>query len=517
MNRKTHIFAFLVLIPALFAFSQGIWPEDLLETNNPLKRYTEKKIDEDTYIDNSINESEYYIGMGDVFSISLPSLPTSAYQGIVNQNCDILINSIGIVKMGRVSLFQAKDSLKSYMRKKLNRIDSVYVSLQKGKKVTVTLAGNIPNPGTKVLPGTYRILDAIRDDNNEKFPTTSTMNLRNVKCINKDSTIFLDLYKYLYKSDQSQNPYLYPGDHIYLDEPDSRVYLFGPVTNFTSGEFPILKGENIADILSFLNLDASADTSFVILQKGRDLPNRENIIIGQQDFNKYILEDRDVITIPVLKDYPRFMAINVSGEVKRPGSYPVLDANTTVSEVLDLAGGLTDQACFERAVIIRQSKTAPILDEKIAVSTMIRPEQQYGIKKMGLMKDYVIIPLKKYSEKLTLRANDKIVVPRIDDFIYISGNVKLPGPYSFANNKKLKNYIRDAGGYTSKADRNNIIVFSSYEDAFQFKSIDNLQQGDIIIVPDRQEYKRFTNILLPSIQALAAILTTAIGIYTVLQ
>jgi len=50
-------------------------------------------------IDNSIDADSYIVGGGDVFSIHILELPSIEYSATVDQNCDVTIPDLGLIKV----------------------------------------------------------------------------------------------------------------------------------------------------------------------------------------------------------------------------------------------------------------------------------------------------------------------------------------------------------------------------------------------------------------------------------
>ncbi|HEX2959974.1 MAG TPA: polysaccharide biosynthesis/export family protein [Chitinispirillaceae bacterium] len=180
-----------------------------------------------TYIDadNSIDDSTYRIGSGDEFTVVLIKNPSVYYSGKVNQNGDLFIPEIGIVPVLKLRLCDARKKIKESCEELLKK--EVYVSLEKVKTVTVSVVGPLSNPGTFSQPGMMRLADLIKLANGDSLPSFQKFNYRRVRCESGDSVSYYDLYRYLFKGDQSQNPYLFPGDRILTVPVSQSVYLGG--------------------------------------------------------------------------------------------------------------------------------------------------------------------------------------------------------------------------------------------------------------------------------------------------
>jgi len=109
-------------------------------------------------------------------------------------------------------------------------------------------------PGTYRLAGTFRLLDAVKMANNQELPSLTEFNYREMECRNRDSLRYYDEFKFLFKNDLSQNPYVYPGDNIALAYAKTRVFLHGSIKNPITGTVPIKQDEPLAEFLSLFTL-----------------------------------------------------------------------------------------------------------------------------------------------------------------------------------------------------------------------------------------------------------------------
>jgi protein involved in polysaccharide export with SLBB domain len=344
-------------------------------------------------------------------------------------------------------------------------------------------------------------------------------NIRSIQFSSKDSTSTIDLLGYLLKNDISCNPYLYPCDNIYISYATQRVFINAPTRSIISGWIPIKERETLSEFLSFFKFDASADTTVVVLQSSTTTNTRFTKHISIDEAHSIILQDRDVITIPLKKNYAPTILVSVSGEVQQPGLFPIIRDSTTTSDLIQMAGGLTQYADMSRAVIVRWNK---MMDERIIdtlkaayAPTIVRPEMISGISKMSLLKDYAIVDINNSGRAVKLFANDNIIIPSKDNSVYISGNVKKPGSYPFFAGKPYRFYINLAGGFTGKADKINVFGIRTFGTIAQITDLSEIRTADIIVVPDSQQSKFLIYVILPILQTAATIISVFLAMYSI--
>jgi protein involved in polysaccharide export with SLBB domain len=515
-------------------YSQNISTTDL--TSLKLKELTSvnsntiKKIpaNYDNLIDNSIDPDAYFIGGGDVFSIHIVELPSVEYKAVVDQNCDAIIPEFGVIRIGRKTLTDAKNMVTDFVKSCLKKNYNVYVSLSNVKNAVVTISGAVTNPGTYQLDGTNRIIDVIRQANGNVLPNLYDVNFREILCVNRDSTDTLDLFGFLFHNDNKRNPYVYPGDNIFVPMTSRRVLVSGCFRTSFGGMLPIKNNEKAIKFLSLLLMDGAADTDNIIITKHDANGSGNSIIFSMSNPGDITLSDRDIIIIPQIKNYPRFEIVTVSGEVNRPGQYSFIRGKTTGRNIIEEAGGPTNYGNMNRAVIIRKEKINIIqkaLNPAAAqgnqmVSTPVRPpvsniraEIASAITNINSSNDYSIIPLRGTSLDELVEANDEILIPKIDNKVYVSGNVKMPGAYLFSEGKLSDYYIQLAGGYASRADKTNVFTLTQYSEQYQIKEGNVIEEGDVIVVPESQQYKYTTTILFPLISIVLSAISTAMVMY----
>ena len=131
------------------------------------------------------------------------------------------------------------------------------------------------------------------------------------------------------------------------------------------------------------------------------------------------LQDGDTVMIP------RANSVFVLGEVKSPGDRP-LGRDTTILEVITMAGGFTDKAAANGVKVIR---------------------------KTGGQEDILSVDLSgeiPRNRNFVLQNSDAVIVPRGNSF-FIFGEVKNPGTFLLDKGWTILEAITAAGGFTGKA------------------------------------------------------------------
>ena len=496
-------------------------------------------------IDNSIDSTTYFIGGGDVFSIHIMELPSTEYSAVIDQNCDAAITELGLVRIGKKTLGEAKSAIQRYVKSRLKKEYTVYVSLTKVKTATVSVSGSVTAPGTYQVKGTSRLLDVLRKANENTLPVLSDCNYREVLCSrNGEPAVTYDLYQFIFKHDLSQNPYVYPGDNIALDYTQRSVYLNGSVTMNIEDipslkkQVPIKNGESIKDFLAVLPLEAGADSDNIIINKHSPDGSSHTIIFSMNKPDATLLENKDVVIISEKKNYPHVETIMLTGEVISPGMYPIIKDKTTVEDILKLSGGVTDYSDMSRAVVIRHLKSyvlkntmqptkasTPALNtnllqlQQVLPPNFIRPEITTALMNSAATMDFTIMPIKDHAKDIVLELADEINIPKKETTVYVSGKVSNPGVYTYVDGKTRDYYVKKAGGFVRRADTRNISVISIYGNgsAYQINDKSAVMAGDIILVPESVQYKTFGMVFSPTLSYVLSAISLFLTGYVVIH
>ena len=467
-------------------------------------------------IDNAIDENSYYIGGGDIFHIYLVDLPSQNYTGVVTQDYYLIIPALGIIPLGgKMTLTRAKLTIADYMRQKLKKPNQIRVLLEGVKTAQITAFGSVNSPGAYSFHGDMRLWDALKSISSANL---SDINFREVRLKNQDSVAYFDLLAFLYKGNFFQNPYVYPGDQLYLIPATNRVFIGGSgLRAWINGLIPIHNNERISDFLSFFFFNENADSEHILIQRTEDGREYHQITYNLKQIEDFYLKNHDVIMVPVKNDYSVVNIASVSGEVVRPGSYPILNNGTSIQTIIAIAGGYTSFADTNRIVILRSDKVIPLYTIS-NVEAAIRPEVTAGLGMMAASKDYQVVRIKDHPESI-LKNKDVLLIPRKENMVYVSGSVKYPGGYAFVPHKKKNYYLDLAGGTTNNADEPNVSAFSSFGNyVFQIKSCnEEIEDGDIISVPMAREYKFYNMVLLPTTGLIMSAASIIIGLVSLLK
>lgn len=208
-----------------------------------------------------------------------------------------------------------------------------------------------------------------------------------------------------------------------------------------------LKGSgNEEDFVKFYNVDVSPDM----------LNNFDKI----DDFK---LNDFDIVVVRKDPEFEPHQIIALKGEVKFPGKYPILEKSETFYDLIDRAGGLTDEA-FMPGLKFYRDDTLRIVGDFREV-------------------------LDKQAKGILLQDNDSIFIPKHPGTVKISGSVRQPGLVQYDSKWNLDDYIEAAGDYTFDAAKRKTVVYYPGGNARKKHLLGSppVKEGSEIFVPEKPE------------------------------
>ena len=184
------------------------------------------------------------------------------------------------------------------------------------------------------------------------------------------------------------------------------------------------------------------------------------------------LEPFDIVNVRSLPNFKFQESITIEGEVKYPGAYSLSGNKVKISDILERAGGLTELAYAKKAFIEREEDSLGI----------ILLDLNFVLKKVNSYNNY------------TLRPGDKVIVPKINDIVSISGaigakfiNKEDKINVAYIKRRRASFYIKKyAGGYDKKADKRSVysVTLNGQVKRSKFFGLfkPRIESGDKIIV-----------------------------------
>lgn len=229
-----------------------------------------------------------------------------------------------------------------------------------------------------------------------------------------------------------------------------------------------------------------------------------------------LLEPYDYLNIKEIPEWSELKEVEIQGEVKFPGKYPI-QRGETLGSVLRRAGGLTDLAFPEGAIFLRQAlrereqEQKEVLANRLetdlaaislqdqesrealsigqALLTQLRETPATG--RLVIDINEILLNPGDSEADITLRDMDELLIPKRTQEVTVLGEVQQGTSHIFRPGLSRDDYIGRSGGLTRRADKGRIyIVRASGEVITQRRSgwfarsrSGGVQPGDTIVVP----------------------------------
>lgn len=378
---------------------------------------------------NVATPQNYVLGPGDEIIIDIWGASENSIRQTISPDGTISIPGLGMISLNGMNIADAR----GYLKSELSRIyadegNQIQVTLGNTRSIKVNVMGEVMVPGTYTLSAFASVFHALYNAGG----ISDLGSLRDIKVVRNGKTVAnVDVYEYILQGKTEGNINLREGDVVIVPTYDAIVKMEGNVKR--PMRYEMKDSETISTLLKyagFFSANAYKNSVRVVRQEGRELTVAT---VERDEFGTFKVMDGDVVSADSIIN--RFAnKLEIQGAVYRPGIYEFCENINSVKELLTQADGLLGDAFTNRAVIYRQR---PNLTREVL------PVDVKGIMD-GTAAD------------VELKNNDLLFVPSIHDIkyegdVYISGEVKRPGTYPYADNMTLEDFVITAGGLNDAA------------------------------------------------------------------
>ncbi len=154
--------------------------------------------------------------------------------------------------------------------------------------------------------------------------------------------------------------------------------------------------------------------------------------------------------------------VAVLGQVQKPGRFPLESGNVRVSEVMALAGGVTQQG--DDRVVVTGTRNGQPFRKEVDVQALFAGNS---------------------TDDVVLASGDTVFVNKAPTF-YLSGEAKQPGNYRVERNMTVQQAIAAGGGITNRGSMNRVRITRTGPDGSKVQISptlnDVVQPGDVLFV-----------------------------------
>ncbi len=443
-----------------------------------------------------MTSSDYILAPGDRIVVRVWGARSYDDVLVVDQQGNLFLPEVGPIHVAGLR----QSSLLSTVKQAIGRVFTdnvqVYVNLQSAQPVAVYVTGFVNSPGRYAggsLDSIMSFIDRAGGIDAARGSYRHIEVIRNKKVVEK-----LDLYRFALEG-TVPNLRLKNGDVILVKEKGISVSAYGLLREQAIYEFSrpsMAKGSGLIELSS-----PERNVSHVSVVGSRDqVPFNRYFSI--EEFKTFTLSDSDIVEFVADKPGETIMA-TVTGAIISASRYPIRktmklrDLLRQIEVEPELAA--TDAVYLRRKSVARDQKAViqdslRRLEQTALTSTSRTPEEaQVRVKEAELIQDFVkrasqlepdgvvVISRRGQISDLWLEDGDEIVIPQKSNVVMVTGEVVLPKTVAFERGMSLDDYLAAAGGVSSRANDEQILVVKQNGEVGLCESL-GIEPGDRIMV-----------------------------------
>lgn len=475
--------------------------------------------------ESSIDPEAYKVGPGENIFISISGIEEINHNLFVNSENYLFIPKVGGIDLKGLTLNQARQKIKTILMQNYRNVE-IFISLGALKKIKVFLVGDVQKPASYTVESNAKLLDLLLNSGG----MNSTASLRNIQIKDMNGVVsFYDFLMFLRYGDKKNNPLLNDGDVVFVDKADKVVTISGAVKYPAIYEF--LENESVADFIKLAGgfLFNSKTDSIEIVRYDVSGKTQKSYYYSYQKIvdTKMKLNLKDHVIVRVIPEYYIDNFITVEGWVNYPGVYKIEEDKTSLTQIIELAGGFRKNASLVDATLSRTTGEVDLDPEFERLKTILRADMtddEYDYLKANsrqrkgkVIVDFEELFLNKNSkEDIILKRGDVITVPEAKNYIILIGQVVNPGRIVYKDNYGVDDYIQLAGGFSWRAVKGDVrVIKSSSGEWLDDEDVKILDPGDTIWIPEDPPGPKFWEVFTTSLQVLgqvAAVIAATVAV-----
>lgn len=194
----------------------------------------------------------------------------------------------------------------------------------------------------------------------------------------------------------------------------------------------------------------------------------KNGLLIDQD-RQFVLEPYDHVTIYNSPVFNQARLVTVNGEVNWEGTVAMEQRETHLSDVIEMAGGFTEQAYLKGATLMRRMSEEERVRMRATMEAvrdiLTEKGDSVSYSKLDLDNSYpVYIDLEQAVKKpgceadILMREGDRLFVPEYNPTVRVSGDVMFPNTLFYESGKDYKYYVNEAGGFGHRAKKSKTFI-----------------------------------------------------------
>ena len=232
----------------------------------------------------------------------------------------------------------------------------------------------------------------------------------------------------------------------------------------------------------------------------------------------FVLQPYDEVYVRRSPGYVEQQNVEVKGEVAFEGRYALVTKGMRLSDLVKQCGGLTPQSYAPGAHLERKLSPEEQLKQQsmIKLATLgdtadVRRLELSDVRVVAINLEKAIANPGSNQWDLVLQEGDVLVVPQYSNTVTINGEVLYPNTVGYDKNKKLRDYINSAGGFTQKARTGKVFAVGMNGSVTKVRSKKDITPGCNIVVPAKMRRRGVSLAEMMSVFTMLATLGTVVA------
>lgn len=389
--------------------------------------------------ENVATPENYVLGPGDEVIIEIWGVNEATISSVISPEGRINISQIGPIQLNGLTIKEATKKIKGKLAGKYAGVAgsdaNISVTLGNIRTIQVNVLGLVNTPGTYRLSPFSSVFNALY----RAGGVADNGSLRKIQIVRGDRQVAeVDIYEFLFTGRMDKSVSLQEGDAIIVPPYAGLVRAEGGVKR--PMRYEIVEGETVEKLIEYAGgfaSDAYRKDVKVVRNTGLE---KEILTVRSENFASCELNDGDVLTVGANLD--RYAnKVEIRGYVMRPGEFQLGGDIATVRQLVNVAGGLAEDAYLGRALILREKEDLSLESVSINIGSIINGS----------------------ADDVLLRKNDILVVSGIHELedrgiLTINGMVMNPGEFVFSDNTTVEDLILRAGGLLDGASTSRVDI-----------------------------------------------------------
>jgi protein involved in polysaccharide export with SLBB domain len=439
----------------------------------------------------------YRVGPGDVLLLQLWGKVSRSLSLEVGPEGRILVPGSGTLRVDGRTLRQVRESVLDLMRGQFRDVN-MDVRLARPRVFRIYLTGQVRVPGPVAATGSSRIADVL---------TTGSMldgaSTRRIEILHRDgSREIADLGLFLATGQAPLNPWLQDGDVVFVPVATDFIHAQGAVAR--PGDYEFGEGDSLITLLRLAGDPIpAAYVDRALLVRWKEAFLTDSLWVNLEDvYARRVnppLHEGERLYVYYVPQYHLQHEAAIVGEVRRPGTFPIAEGRTRLSDLVTYADGFQPAADLSSIRVHRRNQNAgevdPELDRLLRLSRSELTNTEYVVmltKLASLREDYRIdwgrLQKDPAHLDLLLRDGDIVRVERFVSSVRVDGEVRRPGILDYRPGLSVEAYIAQAGGFTNRSWAGKVRVTRAVNgQVLLARNVRTLDPGDFVWVPEKPD------------------------------